>query len=190
VVDVLAACRSLTGIVIASADESAWQSVSARKVLHLRDTTLDLNDSVRTAGSFLATPHRAGMLVVPSDVPLLPATLVDTMIEHVAQSPAVALVPAGRDGGTNLLACNPADTIAPHFGPGSFRRHCRLARNAGIEPIVVVSEEAGLDIDRPDDLVDLLARKATTRSQAFLAGLNLERRLPSEPAREHHLLQA
>jgi 2-phospho-L-lactate/phosphoenolpyruvate guanylyltransferase len=182
VVDVLRLCRPLAGIVIASADEAAWQSVPVRGVLDLRDSTHDLNDAVRTAGEFLGTQRGVGMLVVPSDIPLLPAALVDEMIDHIARPPAVALVPASRDGGTNLLACRPADAIIPQFGRGSFRRHCRLARSAGIAPTVVASAEAGLDIDRPDDLFALLAREETTRSQAFLAGLDLESRLHSDRA--------
>ena len=122
------------------------------------------------------------MIVVPSDIPLLPGALVDEMIDHVARPPAVALVPASRDGGTNLLACSPPDAIVPQFGRGSFRRHCRLARSAGSAPTVVASEEAGLDIDQPDDLFALLSREERTRAQAFLAGLDLASRLQSNPA--------
>ena len=96
----------------------------------LGDPGFDLNAALRVAIDFLSRYREAGMIVVPSDIPLLPASLIGELVNRVARPPAVALVPATRDGGTNLLACSPVDAISPGFGPDSFQRHGVAARGA------------------------------------------------------------
>ena len=45
--------------------------------------------------------------------------------------------------------------MAPAFGEGSFERHNRLARAAGVTPRVAQVRSLGLDVDTPDDLAAL-----------------------------------
>ena len=46
---------------------------------------------------------------------------------------------------------------------------------------VLASDEAGLDIDRPEDLTALLSRRPATRSLAFLATLDIGTRMQRNP---------
>jgi len=181
VLDVLVACTGLSGIIVITRDEAAGRIARVNGARVLDDPDCDLNAAVRTAIEFLSAHRDAGMLVVPSDIPLLPSRLVQEMANRISRPGTVALVPATRDGGTNLLACNPVDTIGPSFGPDSFQRHLRAARDAGITPDVIRSAEAGLDIDRSEDLLALLSRQSPTRSQASLATLDIEARLQPIP---------
>jgi 2-phospho-L-lactate/phosphoenolpyruvate guanylyltransferase len=193
VLDVVAACTRLSGTLVITADDAAKRIAASHSAMVLDDPARDLNGALRTAIDVLSARPRAGMIVVPTDVPLLSPSVLDDLIDRIACPPAVALVPASRDGGTNLLACSPAGGIGPRFGPDSSRRHCRLARNAGIVPSVLASDEAGLDIDRPEDLAALLSRRPATRSLAFLATLDIGMRLQRQPATDAatpQLLQA
>jgi 2-phospho-L-lactate guanylyltransferase len=193
VLDVLVACPVLSGIIVITRDDAAGRIARTNGARVLDDPAVDLNASVRLAIDTLSTRRDLGMLIVPSDIPLLPSRLVQDMANHVWHPGAVALVPATRDGGTNLLACSPVDAISPSFGPGSFQRHCGAARDAGIMPAVFLSEDAGLDIDRSEDLRAFLCRRSPTRSQAFLATLDIEGRLQSDAAsrnESHHPLNA
>jgi 2-phospho-L-lactate/phosphoenolpyruvate guanylyltransferase len=193
VLEVLAACRTLAEILVVTADDMARQIASGGGATVLGDPTGDLNGSLRTAIELLCTRRHTGMIVVPSDIPLLPASLLAEMVERISRPPAIVLVPASRDGGTNLLACSPAQAINPRFGPDSFRRHCRDVRSSGLVPTVIMSDDAGLDIDRPDDLAALLARPPATRSQAFLATLDVRARLRRDAAGDdapHQLVKA
>jgi 2-phospho-L-lactate/phosphoenolpyruvate guanylyltransferase len=176
VLEVLAACTILSGVIVITRDAAAGRIAQASGARVLSDPGLDLNAALRAAIDFLSRYRNAGMLVVPSDIPLLPASLIGELVNRVARPRAVALVPATRDGGTNLLACSPVDAISPGFGPDSFQRHCVAARGAGIVPTVVASEDAGLDIDRPEDVAALLSRRSTSRSRAFLATLDIDAR--------------
>jgi 2-phospho-L-lactate/phosphoenolpyruvate guanylyltransferase len=193
VLDVLVACTVLSGIIVITRDEGAGRIAHKNGARVLDDPALDLNSAVSMAINFLSAHRDIGMLVVPSDIPLLPSRLVQEMANGVSCPGAVAVVPATRDGGTNLLACRPVDAIRPSFGADSFRRHCRAACDAGIVPTVLMSEDAGLDIDRPEDLIAFLSRRSLTRSQAFLATLDIEGRLQSNTANRnesHHRLKA
>ena len=181
VLDVLAACTALCGTLVVTADDAAKNIAVAGGAMVLDDPAHDLNGAVRTAIDVLSAHPHTGMIVVPTDVPLLSSSVLDDLIDRISRPPAVALVPASRDGGTNLLACSPAGAIDPSFGLDSSRRHCRLARDAGIVASVLASDEAGLDIDRPEDLTALLSRRPATRSLAFLATLDIGTRMQRNP---------
>jgi 2-phospho-L-lactate guanylyltransferase len=173
----LAACSALSGVVVITRDETAAQVARTSGARVLSDPGFDINVAVRAAMDFLGACRAAGMIVVPSDLPLLPTSLIDELSGHVSRPTMVAIVPATRDGGTNLLACSPVDAISPGFGPNSFQRHYAAARDAGIVPIVLESDDAGLDIDRSEDLAAFLSRPSATRSRAFLGRLDVEARL-------------
>jgi 2-phospho-L-lactate guanylyltransferase len=193
VLDVLVACTVLSGIIVITRDDAAGRIARMNGARVLDDPAFDLNSAVSMAINLLSAHRDVGMLVVPSDIPLLPSRLVQEMANRVSRPGAVALVPATGDGGTNLLACRPVDAISPSFGPDSFQRHCRAACDAGIIPTVLMSKDAGLDIDRSEDLTAFLSRRSLTRSQAFLATLDIEGRLQSNTENRnesHHLFKA
>jgi len=171
VLEALAAARMLSGTIVVTDDDTARRAARSRGAVGLADPGPDLNAAVAAGREFLARQHHGGMIVVLGDIPLLDPALVNELAGYVRHPAAVALVPASRDRGTNLLACSPVDAIEPCFGPDSFRRHCAAARRAGIVPTVRASPEAGLDIDRPEDVAAFLAVPSTARSRAFLAAL-------------------
>jgi len=177
VLGVLAACTVLSGVIVMTRDDSAGRIARVSGARVLGDSVFDINAAVRVAIDCLSEHRNAGMIVVPSDIPLLPTRLIEEVVDRLSAPRAVALVPATRDGGTNLLACRPADAISPSFGANSFQRHCAAARGAGIVPSVLASEDAGLDIDRSEDLAAFLSIPSATRSRAFLDTLDIGARL-------------
>jgi FO synthase len=185
VLDVLAACTILSGVVVITRDNAAGRIAQMSGACVMSDPVFDINAAVGVAIDLLRERRSAGMIVVPSDIPLLPLPLIEVLGDHISRPRAVALVPATRDGGTNLLACSPVDAISPSFGPNSFQRHFTAARGAGIMPTVLASEAAGLDIDRSEDLAAFLSIPSATRSRAFLAALDIEARLQRNSVRSH-----
>jgi 2-phospho-L-lactate guanylyltransferase len=108
------------------------------------------------------------VLVVPADIPLLRAGLIAAAASHLSKPRSVVLAPAWRDGGTNLMGCNPAGLIAPSFGPDSFARHCRLAEKAGCKPLILRDQRLARDIDTIADLTDLPADRLGSRTLRYL----------------------
>lgn len=185
VLDALHPCETLAGVVVVTRDQAVGAIAASRGVPVLDDRGLDINGAIGAARAFLLERGATGMIVAPSDVPLLPPPLIEQLAAILRHPPAVALVPASRDGGTNLLALSPIDAIAPAFGPDSFARHRAAARAAGFTAAVLACARAGLDIDRPADLAAFLAAPSATRSHAYLAALGVEARLEPNRPGEH-----
>jgi len=174
--DVLAALThspALAGVLVITGDASAAAIARAAGALVIADDeNAGTSAAVTRAARHLAALGSPGMLVVPADVPLITPADVETIVAAHRQSyqwPAVTLVPASMDGGTNALACSPPDAIPLCFGEESYARHRDAALAHGIEPQTVRLTRVGRDIDRPEDVADFLLHPSPTRTYAWLS---------------------
>ncbi|HQS07920.1 MAG: 2-phospho-L-lactate guanylyltransferase [Rhizobiales bacterium 24-66-13] len=157
VLGVLAGCRGLAGILIVTSDPEAMALARAFGAHVLPDAMESgTNAAVRAGMAALDRAGKGGVIVVPGDVPGITRAEMDAVVDALASAPVV-LVPATRDGGTNLLAACPPALMAPSFGPSSFARHLESARAAGREPCVLHLPGIGRDIDVSADLAALPA---------------------------------
>ncbi|MFT4933224.1 MAG: 2-phospho-L-lactate guanylyltransferase [Natronomonas sp.] len=139
--DVLDAIRTAGGepAVLATADVDVDVPVTVDE----RSLTPAINDRLG--------PADVPVAVVMADLALAVPDAVERLLD--ADGPVV-LVP-GRGGGTNaLLVREPAFHV--DFHGASFRDHCRIATEAGIDPTVVDSYRLSTDVDEPADLVEVL----------------------------------
>ncbi len=111
----------------------------------------------------------AGIMQVPGDVPLATAAEFEIAIAAHLPAPAMTIVPARDEQGSNCVLCSPPDAVPLSFGDNSFFPHLDAARRGGIAPVIQPLPGLGLDIDTPVDLAELLARPADTLSHAYLA---------------------
>jgi len=117
----------------------------------------------------LAGRGSAPIAVLPADVPqVAPAELDALAAAAVTAGCGIVLVPALIDGGTNGLVFAPPLPIPLCFGPQSFAGHCQAATARGIA--IHTAELPGLqrDIDRPEDVRWLAARKRGGRAWAWV----------------------
>jgi len=157
VLGVLAGCRGLAGILIVTSDPEAMALARAFGAHVLPDAVESgTNAAVRAGMAALDRAGKGGVIVVPGDVPGITRAEMDAVVDALASAPVV-LVPATRDGGTNLLAACPPALMAPSFGPSSFARHLETAQAAGSEPCVLHLPGLGHDIDVSADLAALPA---------------------------------
>ncbi|HKX11083.1 MAG TPA: 2-phospho-L-lactate guanylyltransferase [Stellaceae bacterium] len=124
--------------------------------------------AIMLAANELAAEGAAGMLAIPADVPLASAAEIGEIASVATARPAVTLVPALADMGTNAIALTPSDAIPIRFGKQSFFQHLEAALERGLTPRILRLPGIGLDIDRPEDLAAFMARRSDTRSRAFL----------------------
>lgn len=177
--DVLAALRSapaLSGTLVVTADTAAAALAREAGALVLPEPEpAGLNEAVRAAAAWVQARGGSAMLVVPGDAPGATALEIERLVRGShstrARGAAVALVPAHDEGGTNALLLSPPACLAPAYGEGSFGRHLRAARAAGLEPRVLHLPGLALDLDTPADLARhaLLAGTATTHTARWLA---------------------
>lgn len=170
--DVLAALAgvpTLAGVIVVTREAvlaATARSSGARVIADLRHE--GPNAAIGLAASELATERAGGMLAIPADVPLVTSAEIAEIAAAAPSRPAVTLVPALADMGTNAIALAPVDAMPIRFGKQSFFHHLEAALERGITPRILRLAGAGLDIDRPEDLAAFLSARADTRSHRFL----------------------
>lgn len=166
--DVLATLRAapaLAGTLVVTADDEAG-ALAREAGAHVQPEPepAGLNEAVRAAAAWVQAHGGTAMLVVPGDAPGVTAMEIDRLARAHARGAAVALVPAHDAGGTNALLISPPTRLAPAYGTGSFGRHLRSARAAGLEPQVLPLPGLGLDLDTPADLARYARSCASTHA--------------------------
>lgn len=178
VLQVLTSSPCVAGVLVVTGDARAGMIARKAGAEVLCDPPEPgLVPAVRHAARTLAAMRCAGMLVIPTDLPLIQSVDIESIGRRHGTSPSVTLVAANHDGGTNALACSPPEAIPIHFGQNSFQRHRGVALALGLKPTVLTLPRFGRDIDRPADLFALLAHPSATRTYAYLVSSGLARRL-------------
>jgi len=167
----------LAGTLVITIDPEAAALARRRDAFVVGDVSeRGVNDALNRGLRYLEATAD-GVIVVPSDIPQIAGPALVESAAAIARGPAVALVRAADDGGTNLLACRPLAAIKPQFGPRSFEQHHRAAQQAGAAVRRLHLPELWLDIDRPEDLCRFLALKSKTRTHDFLTSIPLTERI-------------
>jgi 2-phospho-L-lactate/phosphoenolpyruvate guanylyltransferase len=173
--DVLEMCRrsELAGIVAVVDAPTARRVAHDRGALVITDSGLgDMNAAVKAGVQCALDQGAETVIVVPGDIPLLSSADLQALLNAAGQAPRAVVVGASRDGrGTNALLMRPPDVIAPGFGPPSVARHVHAGKTAGALTLVRSHLGLALDIDTPNDLLELVAAHPTGHTAAALAGL-------------------
>jgi 2-phospho-L-lactate guanylyltransferase len=184
VLSALAASPTLAGILLVTGDPEA-RRLAARYGARVLQQDEERGHTVASSlgARTLAQEGVACMVQVPADIPLVTPEDIAALLAVHGEAPAITLVPARDEGGTNAVACSPADVMPLRFGGASFAAHCRRARAHGIEPQIVRRAGLALDIDTPHDLAAFLAAPSPTRACAYLTESDIGRRIsPFKPA--------
>ncbi len=161
VFDALTAVKGLAGIAVVTRDDDVAdlaQRHGARVII--QGSNGGQTAAVKAAADTMAAEGIDAMITLPGDVPLVTAADIEAVLAHHGahhgEGPAITIVPARDEMGSNCIVCSPPDAMNFSFGDNSFVRHLATARGLGIEPRVVENRRLGLDIDTPADLTALL----------------------------------
>jgi len=91
------------------------------------------------------------MCIVTSDLALLR----EETVERLVETPGDVVIAPGLGGGTNALVVRTPEFRVDYHGT-SFRDHCERAAEVGATKTIFDSFRVTLDIDEPDDLVEVL----------------------------------
>ena len=132
-------------------------------------------EDVLTALAVLTREGRAGMLILPGDIPRVTAAEINALIAAHRPAPSFTITPAHDEMGSNAVLCLPPEVMPLRFGDNSYFPHLDTARRHAIEPTIVPLPGFALDIDHPDDLCAFLRAEPSmpTRTLQFLHRLGL-----------------
>lgn len=191
--DVLAALAdapSLAGVMVVTRDAEAI-AISRPygvRILH-EDENKGQTAAIEFAAATLAQEKANGMLTMPGDVPLATGVEIEQVLtsHRENQGSRMTIVPAHDERGSNCIVCSPPGLIPFQFGNDSFRPHLAATRECGVTPNIIKFSGIGLDIDRPEDLLALLARVEQTgetgRAVTYLYESGVATRLENEANR-------
>lgn len=111
-----------------------------------------LNTALHRATMVAQVYAAQGVLILPSDLPLLTKQDVEEIIQTPEPSPLVVIAPDRRNEGTNALFVKPTGLIDYQFGDNSFSKHVSQAKKFHINLRIINSPTLGLDLDFPEDL--------------------------------------
>lgn len=151
--DTLTSIPEIEHVLVVSRDQSALamaRDYGARTVQE--NGAPQLNKALARATIVAKTYATRGVLILPADLPLITAEDVRTMLDRANDPPVVVVAPDRHGVGTNALLVCPAGLIDYEFGPGSFQRHCEMARQVGARLEICELPSLALDMDLPEDL--------------------------------------
>ena len=174
--DVLDAALSVPGweTWVVSPDEVALEIAAGRGARPIAEAKPPLANAIRQVEAKAKEEGANALAILPADVPLV---TVDTLHEALRTLGAVVLARSADGSGTSLLLRRPPRAIPARFGPDSFRRHVELAETRGLPVSVVERRELSFDVDRPDDILTLLADGRRGRTREVCLQMDLGARL-------------
>jgi len=143
-------------IAVVTSDPFALQLASEFRFEIIRDdTNPGETGAIEMATQVCVSRGIRNTLVIPADIPLIAEW---ELAEIFAKAPKEGslLVPAADGRGTNAAFRCPADLFALRFGNDSFKPHLAAAQSTGKNCIVLSLPGIALDVDRPDDLQQLV----------------------------------
>ena len=106
------------------------------------------------------------VLLIPGDCPLLAAAELDGLLSRPFAARSAVIVPDRHGTGTNALLLTPPEALTPAFGPGSRARHEALGHARDLDVSVAELPSLALDVDTPEDLLEVGAALAARHGGA------------------------
>jgi 2-phospho-L-lactate/phosphoenolpyruvate guanylyltransferase len=170
-VKILSSVRSLTQVVIVSADRRAEEMATKHGVTFLREEKeKGVNSAVAMADLYSIREAAEATVVIPQDLPLLDPIEVSKACQLAeTESRCIVICPSLRYDGTNMLLRKPPSVIATFYDNDSYNMHVKAALKLGIPVKALFSKSVMYDIDTPEDAQQLTKEEVfSARSIEFI----------------------
>jgi len=152
-VDTLREIPEIEQVLVVSRDQSALALARAHGARTVQENGAPELNVALTRATIVAKQYATrGVLIIPSDLPMISKEDVSAMIGMVKEPPVVVVAPDRKREGTNALLVCPVGLIEYDYGPHSFERHCLRAQQVGARLEICDLPSLALDMDVPEDL--------------------------------------
>lgn len=175
-VEALAAAPCLSRTYVLSGDEEVLRAGAELGAQPLDENSLSahpatgraqsvgLNQVVAAAAARLSASGVTRLLVIPGDVPLIEPQEAAAAFALDPTAWPVVLIPSAGGAGTNGLLLSPPTVISPRFEGASLAAHIDACREHGVSFRVLALPSFALDVDTPEDLLELARHGSGRRS--------------------------
>jgi 2-phospho-L-lactate guanylyltransferase len=152
-VDTLREIPEIEQVLVVSRDQAALSLARAHGARTVQENGAPELNIALTRATMVAKQYATrGVLIIPSDLPMISKEDISSMLEMVKEPPVVVVAPDRKREGTNALLVCPVGLIEYDYGPNSFERHCISAQEAGARLEICELSSLALDMDVPEDL--------------------------------------
>lgn len=152
-VDTLGGIPEIEHVLVVSRDQAALSLARAHGARTVQEKGAPELNVALTRATIVAKKYATrGVLIIPSDLPMISKEDVYAMLDMVKDPPVVVVAPDRKKTGTNALLVCPVGLIEYDYGPNSFERHCQRARESGARLEICELPSLALDMDVPEDL--------------------------------------
>ena len=152
-VDTLREIAEIEQVLVVSRDPAALSLARAHGARTVQENGAPELNIALTRATIVAKQYATrGVLIIPSDLPMISKEDVSAMLDLVEDPPVVVVAPDRKKEGTNALLVCPVGLIEYDYGPDSFKRHCAAAEEAGVRLEICELPSLALDMDVPEDL--------------------------------------
>ncbi|UCD41633.1 MAG: 2-phospho-L-lactate guanylyltransferase [Chloroflexota bacterium] len=152
-VDTLREIPQIEHVLVVSRDQAALSLARAHGARTVQEKGAPELNVALTRATIVAKRYATrGVLIIPSDLPMISKEDVYAMLDKVKDPPVVVVAPDRKKTGTNALLICPVGLIEYDYGPNSFERHCQNAREIGARLEICELPSLALDMDVPEDL--------------------------------------
>ena len=169
----------VSGILLVSSDLRSKYVVERAGGLFLKTKESGVNSAFQNASDWLLRHGQRTAFLIPSYIPAIESSEIDSLIASHPGSKSVTLVPDRHYGGTNGLIISPPDSLNYQFGSDSFSRHIDVAKAASLTLTIKFSQGVALDIDSQADLHRLLTVEQPIETLDYLWDSGIAKRLLS-----------
>ena len=185
VIGALCNTHQLTGVLLVSREPLIQSLIPSHPTLHYwqEPAGCDLSAAITAASEHLKNVLGAtGVMIIPADVPLITPQHIRRLLNKHKK---VTLVPDDQQMGTNCLICTPPNNIPVLYDGNSFKPHLANAKKLNLDPLTVCCEAFSLDIDTPEDLVQLAYCAGDTNTGAYMQSTGIGARMRNQDRRIH-----
>jgi 2-phospho-L-lactate guanylyltransferase len=140
-----------TQTIVVSRSETVLEQARRAGMVAVTEIGDALNDALSLASEVARERGATSIVVVPTDLPLIDASLLERVVSNANAEKTCVLAPDEPRQGTNLMVVTPPDDTIFQFGGHSFEKHQILAKSRGYSVKIVDDARLAFDIDNPAD---------------------------------------
>jgi 2-phospho-L-lactate guanylyltransferase len=171
-------CQMIDRVVIVSDDPVAELLAERHQATYVAERGRGLNAAVQQGVDYIAGLGGGRVLILHGDIPLLQASAIG---ELLGRGERFWVVTDAAQQGSNLMLCDAQADFHFQYGVGSLACHLKEAERLGWSSRVICQPDLALDIDEPQDMLQLIERlqqqQLVNRTARYLADSGVAQRL-------------